>query len=154
MLTRNAAISSALFIAGCTAQVGTTATEANASLQVPEVATVCQLNKDEASGSGRARLVSITTTVSYNLEYGYQLWDHGCEPGPRVDDLLPIDFPPGTSRNIPPDEFPELNKLHSDAFLRAAFEAKKGIYCRCVGEVSYPNGIATFVLRRAEVYLD
>jgi len=144
----------ALLVAGCATQAGTTGTAANAPYQAPDVATVCQLNKDEASGNGRARMVSIIAPVSYNFEYGYQLWDIGCEPGPRVDNLLPINFPPGTSRHIPPDEFPELNKLHSDAFLRASFEAKKGIYCRCIGEISYPDGIATFVLHRAEVYLE
>lgn len=154
MLAKNIALSAALLIAGCKTQVGTNGIEANAPLQVAEVATVCQLNKDEASGNGRARMVSITTHIWYDFEYGYQLRDNGCQPGPRVDDLLPINFPPGTSGHIPPDEFPELIKLHSDAFLRASFKAKKGIYCRCVGEISYPDGIATFVLRRAEVYLD
>jgi hypothetical protein len=152
-MVRNAALVTALIVSGYAAPVGATGVEMGTSNQRPEVATVCEINK-EATGKRRARKVSITTSIGYDFEYGYQLWDHGCEPGPRVENLLPINFPRGTSRLIPPSEFPELAKLHSDIFLRAAFEGKKAVYCRCVGEITYPDGIATFLLHGAEVYLE
>ena len=87
------------------------------------------------------------------MEYGYVLFAERCALPFGDTNQLPIHFPENAS-GVPPDGYPELGKLHSDTFLRASFEGKKGIYCRCVGEISYPNGIATFVLHRAEVYLD
>lgn len=152
-MTRDASFFVALILSGCAAPVSATELEIGASDPRPEVATVCALNREEVSGKGRARTVSITTSIGYDFEYGYQLWDSGCDAGPRVDDMLPIDFRPGTSKLIPPAEFPELAKLHSDTFLRTAFEGKKDVYCRCVGEITYPNGVATFLLDSAEVYL-
>lgn len=152
-MVRIIALFTVLAVSGCAGPLNSNEQHSGAPMIRAEVATVCQINKAETAGTGRARTVSITASIRYDFEYGYQLWDHDCESGPHVENLLPIGFPPGTSRWIPPNEFPELAKLHSDAFLRAAYDRKKGIYCRCIGDITYPHGVATFALRSAEIYL-
>ena len=123
------------------------ASQAEAMDNNPERATpvtVCEIKREEASGRGQARLVSITTHAYHEYHGGFFLSEPGCVDPSDGTGLLEIHLPAGQGLS----DFPELLKLVSDEWLHDAIGRR--VYCICVGEVSFDRGYAVFTIRQAE----